>query len=229
MVRRLLLALLVVAAALPLNGRAAGLALSDTRLIIENGRSSGAVVMSNTGSTPFLTKVWIEDVHGNKPENVMVVPPVSLSVPNKFIRFQVSILNPLELPQDRETIFYLHTHSTPGNGSPDNTLNIAYNTSLKVFYRPKGLSGTMVQAIESLKWSLKNGVLTATNDSDFNISIVTVGLDKNYKQISGFVIAPHDKAEFEVKEKYPKSVTVRWAAMDDYGSPLITSRTISNQ
>lgn len=230
MLRRLLLISSAFLAAFPIVGNAAGgLALSDTRLIVKDGRTSVAIVMSNTTSIPFLTKAWIEDDQGNKTEDVMVVPPVVLSVPNKFVRFQVSILNPQNLPQDRESIFYLHTHSTPGNGNPNNALNVSYNSVLKVFYRPKGLDGSMTQAIESLQWTLKDGVLTAKNDSNFNLSIVTIALNKTYKQLSGFVIPPHESAEFQVTEKYPKQVTVRWAAMDDYGSPLITSRTIPNE
>ena len=219
----------IVLAAFPFAGNAAGLALSDTRLIIENGRSSVAFVMSNSSTIPYLTKAWIEDVHGNKTESVMVVPPISLSVPNKFTRFQVSVLDPQNLPQDRESVFFLHTRSAPGNGNPENALNVAFNSKLKVFYRPRGLSGNMTKAIESLQWTLKDGVLTAKNDSNFNVSIVTIGLDKNYKQLSGFIIAPRETAKFKVKGKYPKDVTVRWAAMDDFGSPLIVTRTISNE
>ena len=215
--------------ALPLLGNAGGLALSDTRLIIANGRSTAAIVLSNATPIPFLTKAWIEDTQGKKTEDLMVVPPIALSVPNKFNRFQVSVINPQNLPQDKESVFYLLTHSTPGNGNPDNALNVAYNSKLKVFYRPKGLSGNMAEAIESLNWTLKNGVLTAKNDSNFNVSIVTIGLNKNFKQLSGFVIPPRESAEFTVKGKYPKEVTVRWAAMDDFGSPMVASQKISNE
>lgn len=196
---------------------------------MENGRSTVAFVLSNTSSIPFLTKAWIEDVHGNKTEKLMVVPPVVLSVPNKFNRFQVTVLEPHELPQDKESVFYLQTHSSPGNGAPDNTLNVSYNTKLKVFYRPKGLSGNMNDAIESLQWSLKDGVLTAKNASNFNVSVITIGLDNNFKKLSGFIIAPRSSAQFKVKEKYSKEVLVRWAAMDDYGSSLVFSKTIPNE
>ena len=218
----------IALAALPLAGIAAGLSVSDTRLIMDSGKSSVAIVMSNTTPIPFLTKAWIEDVHGNKTDKLMVVPPVVVSVPNKFNRFQVSVLEPQDLPQDKESVFYLQTHSAPGNGNPSNSLNVSYNTKLKVFYRPKGLSGSMDDAIESLHWTLKAGVLTAKNDSNFNVSVVTVGLDKNFKQLSGFMIAPKSSAQFQVTGKYPKEVTVRWAAMDDFGSPRFVSKTIPN-
>lgn len=227
---RALLLVSLTLAAYPVTGYAAGgLALSDTRLIIENGRSSVAIVMSNTTSIPFLTKAWIEDASGKRTEDLMVVPPVVISPPNKFSRFQISVLNSQNLPADRESVFYLNTHSAPGNGNPDNTLNVAYDTKLKVFFRPKGLSGSMADAIESLKWKLKNGVLTATNNSNFNVSVVTIGLDNNYKKLSGVVISPRTSMQFKVAKKYPKNVTIRWAAMDDYGSPLIITRTISNE
>lgn len=220
----------VFLAMFPLTGNTAGgLALSDTRLIIEDGRTAAAIVISNTTSTPYLTRAWVENSQGVKTENWMVSPPISLLLPDQSIRLQVTALDPQTLSQDQESVVYLFTHSVPGNDKQDNTLNVAFNSKLKVFYRPKDLPGNMTQAIESLKWTLKNGVLIAKNESNFNISIVTVGLDKNYKQLSGFVLAPRESAEFRVEKKYPKKVTVRWAAMDDYGSPLIISKTISNE
>lgn len=203
--------------------------VSDSRLLIENGRSSAAFVFSNQSSTQFLTKVWVEDISGKKTDNVIAVPPVAFSPPGKQLRFQVAILDTRDYPNDKESLFYLHSHSVPGNGSPDNALTVSYDMRLKVFYRPKGLSGNMISAIEGLQWSLKNGVLTVSNPSHFHVSLVTYGIEKDYTEVSNCVIPPGQSVQFAVNKQYPKNVTVRWAAIDDFGSPMRLSTNIVNE
>lgn len=207
---------------------AEGLSVSDSRLLMENGRTAAALVFSNTTDSGYLTKVWIESVDGKNTEDVMAVPPVAYSPPNKQVRFQVMMLQPEKYPADRESLFYFRSHSLPATGETKNTLTLAYDMKLKVFYRPEGLEGDMTSAIENLQWSMKAGVLTAVNSSNFHVSLVTLGIEKKYREIRDCVIAPGQSVSFKVKGHYPKSVRIRWAAIDDYGSPFRAAKTIEN-
>ena len=206
-----------------------GLSVSSSRIIIDGGRTSSSIVLSNASSIPYLTRVLIEDESGNKEEQLIAVPPVAYSPPGRQIRFQVVVLAPEKLPVDRESVFYFHSHSVPGNQNSNNALNVALDNRLKVFYRPSGIEGNMVAAIEGLRWTLKGGVLQATNPSKFNVSLIGVGIDQSYKQLDHCVIAPEQSVRFRLKKQYPNKVTVRWAAMDDYGSPMQLSTNIANE
>lgn len=213
----------------PVVSTAGGLAISDTRLILEDGQTSGALVLRNTTPNQFLTKCWITELNGTPTENIIAAPPVAFSPPNKYIRFQVVVLRPEELPSDRESIFRFHTHSVPLKSDAKNTLEISYDMQVKVFYRPKGLEGNMTEAIEDLQWSLKKGTLTATNNSKYNISLVTYGVEKDFQGLKNFVLAPESSASFKLKKTYLDRVQIRWAAIDDYGSPVRRSTVITNE
>ena len=87
----------------------------------------------------------------------------------------------------------------------------------------------MTEAIEDLQWSLKKGTLTATNNSKYNISLVTYGVEKDFQGLKNFVLAPESSASFKLKKTYPDRVQIRWAAIDDYGSPVRRSTVITNE
>lgn len=207
---------------------AEGLSVSSSRLLIEGGKTATALVLSNTTGSEFLTKVWIETSDGRTTEDVMAVPPVAYSPSNKHVRFQVMALQPEKFPKDKESLFYFRSHSVPATGETSNALTIAYDVRLKVFYRPEELEGDMTSAIEDLKWSFKKGVLTAFNPSNFHVSLVTYGIENRYKEIKDCVIAPGKSVSFKVKGQYPKNVLIRWAAIDDYGSPIRVSTNVEN-
>lgn len=208
---------------------ASGLSVSVSRIIIANGKTSSSIVLKNETSIQYLTKVWIETLEGKKVEKLIAVPPVAYSPPGKHVRFQVVAVSPEELPSDRESVFFFHSHSVPGNSDPDNALTVALDNRLKVFYRPADLEGNMVAAIEGLQWSLKGDVLNASNPSKFNVSLIGVGINGAYKDLKYCVIAPEQSIQFKLKKQYPNKVTVRWVAMDDFGSPIQISTSIVNE
>ena len=208
---------------------AGGLGVSDSRIIIEGGRTSAAIILTNETSLQYLTRVGIETLDGKKVENLVAVPPVAYSPPGRHVRFQVVVLAPEELPGDRESVFLFHSHSSPGNGDPDNALTVSLDNRLKVFFRPAGIQGSMVAAIEGLKWSFKDGVLEASNPSKFNVSLIGLGINGHYRTLKYCVIAPEQKVQFKPQKRYPSEVTVEWVAMDDFGSPLRMSTSIANE
>ena len=227
--RQFLGGLLLIACCPGITLAAGGLTVSTSRVLIESGKTAAGIVISNNSTTQFLTKSWIEDRSGNKSDQVMAVPPVAYAPPGKHIRFQIMVLNPEELPTDQESLFYFHSHSVPGNGNPDNALTVAFDMKLKVFYRPEGLDGNMASAIEDLKWSFKNGVLTAVNDSKYHISLVTYGINGDYTELQDCVIKPGTSVDFKTTKKYPQTVNIEWAAMDDFGSAMTASAKIDNE
>lgn len=208
---------------------AGGLAVSDSRIILSNGQTVSGFVLANTSQSQFLTKVWVETKQGEETEDIMAVPPVAYSPPGKHVRFQVMLLHPEKYAKDKETLFYLRTHSVPGDGKSQHALTLAYDVKLKIFYRPEGLEGDMASAIEDLRWSLKKGELKAYNPSNYHVSIVTYGLNSDYTEVQDCVIPPGESLSFGVSKQYPEKVKVRWAAIDDYGSPIRRSTVIKNE
>ena len=52
-----------------------------------------------------------------------------------------------------------------------NVLQIALKTTIKLFYRPANLKGTLPEAVEKLQWRAEGGKLTVHNPSGYNVVV----------------------------------------------------------
>jgi P pilus assembly chaperone PapD len=92
------------------------------------------------------------------------------------------------LPHDRESLFYLNMAQLPAIPKQmmnKNHLGLIFVTRISFLYRPPGLSGTYLDAMRHLKWTVsqRNGkrVLSAVNDSFYYIPLMQVSLKVNGK------------------------------------------------
>ncbi|MEO3990394.1 fimbria/pilus periplasmic chaperone [Pseudocitrobacter cyperus] len=114
-----------------------------TRLIFNGEEKSISVTLKNDNSKkPYLAQAWVEDVNGNKINSPLtVLPPVqrieSLSSGQVKVQGMPGLAS---LPQDRETLFYFNVREIPPKSSKPNTLQIALQTRIKLFYRPAAIS-----------------------------------------------------------------------------------------
>lgn len=208
-----------------------GLSLSDTRLIMADGSLSAATIFTNTSSTKYLAKSEVFTLDGaSAADDFIVTPPVAFCPPGKQTRFQVALIHPEHYPNDRESLFYFQTHAEPGNYTDNgNTLQVAYAFRIKLHYRPAGLRDGITEASENLVWRIRKGVLTVTNTSKLYVTLVTIGLDKVYQKLADGILAPGETRSFKLKRKFPDTVLVRWAAIDDYGAVLQLRRKVRNE
>lgn len=207
---------------------AGGISLSTTRPIISDGRSSAATIFSNNTEANFLTRAWVEAPDGKRSLDFIVTPPVAMAAAGKQLRFQATLVQPDEYPKDRESLFYFRLRAVPGNYQPDqNALRLDFEMKLKVFYRPEGITESMGSAIENLEWRFEKGRLTARNPSKLHVSLVTYALNADIHEVEDCVIPPGGEVSFKVTKRYPESVRVRWAAVDDYGTALRFATEIS--
>jgi P pilus assembly chaperone PapD len=120
----------------------AAIALDRTRVIFNGDQKSISLSISNQNKElPYLAQGWIEDAAGNKVTSpLMVLPPLQRVEPGA--KSQVKIQAAPEaatLPQDRESLFYFNLREIPPKSSKPNTLQIALQTRIKLFYRPAAL------------------------------------------------------------------------------------------
>ncbi|WP_145493967.1 fimbria/pilus periplasmic chaperone [Yersinia aleksiciae] len=120
----------------------AAIALDRTRVIYDGGQQSISLSIRNENNQlPYLAQGWIEDAEGNKITNpLMVLPPVQRIEPGAKSQVKVQGLPTANtLPQDRESLFYFNLREIPPRSDKPNTLQIALQTRIKLFYRPKAL------------------------------------------------------------------------------------------
>ncbi len=134
------LALLLSAASLSAQ---ASVTPDRTRLIFnESDKSISVTLRNNDPKLPYLAQSWIEDEKGNKISSPLtVLPPVQRidSMMNGQVKVQgMPDIN--KLPADRESLFYFNVREIPPKSNKANTLQIALQTRIKLFWRPKALA-----------------------------------------------------------------------------------------
>lgn len=123
----------------------AAISLDRTRVIYDGSQKSLSLNISNENKQlPYLAQGWIEDAQGNKITTPLtVLPPVQRIEPGAKSQVKVQGLPAANLlAQDRESLFYFNLREIPPRTDKPNTLQIALQTRIKLFYRPKALMTT---------------------------------------------------------------------------------------
>lgn len=143
----------------------AAIALDRTRVIVNGGEKSVSLNISNENKNlPYLAQGWIEDAQGNKITSPLtVLPPVQRVEPGAKSQVKVQTSPAVSaLPQDRETLFYFNLREIPPRSDKPNTLQIALQTRIKLFYRPAAIALDRTQAAQG-DWAEK---VTLTRQGD---------------------------------------------------------------
>ena len=129
----------------------AAIALDRTRVVYNGEAKSLSLNISNENKNlPYLAQAWIEDAQGTKISSPLtVLPPVQRVEPGAKSQVKVQATPAISaLPQDRETLFYFNLREIPPRSTKSNTLQIALQTRIKLFYRPAGIALDKTQAAE---------------------------------------------------------------------------------
>lgn len=174
-------------------GAHAAIGLDRTRVIFDGGKDATSVSITNNNTQlPYLAQGWIEDEAGAKITSPLIVlPPVQRVEPGKQSQVKVQALPAAKsLPQDRETVFYFNLREIPPRSDKANTLQIALQTRIKLFYRPQAIAPS--QQDLSTPWQEK---LTLTRDGEryrvnnptpYYVTLVDARSTKDGKTLPGF-------------------------------------------
>jgi len=216
-----------------------GMTISGTRIIFPGGEREQTVRTSNKGKTPLLVQVWVDDGGKNDDINSIkvpytVTPPVYRVDPGKGQSVRL-IYNGMNLPQDRESVFWFNMLEIPpmNEESKDtDRLELAFRTRIKIFYRPSVLKSSSSQEIGKLTWeSLGAGKGIKVNNPtpyyfSFDSGSLMSGTEK--KTLAVDMIAPFSSKVFLPENKGSTSGIISSAIVsiiNDYGS-LIEYRLI---
>lgn len=121
----------------------AAIALDRTRIVFNAEQPIFSLTISNKNNRlPYLAQAWIEDEAGEKIRGPLtVIPPLQRLEPNQSSQVKVQAMpTAKQLPADRETLYYFNLREIPPKSDTPNTLQIALQTRIKLFYRPEALA-----------------------------------------------------------------------------------------
>ncbi|AZE61270.1 MULTISPECIES: fimbria/pilus periplasmic chaperone [Pseudomonas] len=174
-------------------GANAAIALDRTRVIFDGGKDATSVnITNNNTQLPYLAQGWIEDEQGQKiTAPLIVLPPVQRVEPGKQSQVKVQALPAAKaLPQDRETVYYFNLREIPPRSDKANTLQIALQTRIKLFYRPQAITPSQQDLSnpwqEKLTLSRQGEHYQVNNPTPYFVTLVDARSTKDGKTVPGF-------------------------------------------
>lgn len=180
----------------------AALALDRTRVVLDGGDKSVSLTVTNQNrELPFLAQAWVEDAQGKKlTDPLTALPPVQRIEPGSKTQVKVQTTPAMNLlAQDKETLFYFNLREIPPKTDKPNTLQIALQTRIKLFYRPAGLAVNPSDKPwqEQMTLTRQGDHYVANNPTAYYISIVEVSPSLKGAAIKTFkpvLVAPKSSA-----------------------------------
>lgn len=202
------LALFIAAGAMLASSFAqAAIALDRTRVIFDGSQKSISLNVSNNNkSLPYLAQGWIDNAKGEKITTPLIVlPPVQRIEPGKASQVKIEALPAISnLPQDRESLFYFNLREIPPKSEKSNTLQIALQTRVKLFYRPKSIvppkMGTPWQ--EKLVIQKQGESVIVKNPTPYYVTIINMASSESAlkaKEFTTFMVDPFAEHKVDIK------------------------------
>ncbi|MDE9446221.1 molecular chaperone [Xenorhabdus bovienii] len=197
----------------------AGVVIGGTRVVYISDRKEASISVSNPETdVSYLIQSWIQDENNETKVPFIITPPLfKLTAGNENI---LRIVKTGEnLPNDKESIFWLNVKSIPGTVKSDqNQLQITVKSRFKLFYRPVGLTDNASIAYKALKFKTVGHKLIAENPTPYYISFsdLTTGNNSiNHEIKSAGMISPYGQLSWDIPVKNINYVT--WKTINDFG------------
>lgn len=202
----------------------AAISLSATRAIYTEGKKEISIDIKNHGKEAVLTQNWIDDGNMQATPDALnvpfiITPPIARVNAGQGQTLRISVLAN-QLPKDRESVFWINVlEIPPKNKIAENTLQMAFRTRIKLFYRPTNISGKPEVAADQLVWrKISPTQLEAVNNSPWNISVANVTVGQWSAQ--GDLVPAFGEKTFSSKDKSRISgeKDLSFSYINDYGA-----------
>lgn len=201
------------------NANAEGVSLGKTRVIFSEGSSSESVYISNDDNQPYLIQAGVtEKIDGNLSSNFIVTPPVFRLENRSVSSLRILLKDTQDLPNDKESLFYLNTKIIPSTKRPDESesqeskLVLITNFVIKVIYRPENIARPSEQDYKKIFIKKNEGKWFLDNPTPYYMTLTSIKVN-NEKYNKTLLLAPYSKAELvEVSIK-----EASWHVINDYG------------
>ncbi|PLV62356.1 fimbria/pilus periplasmic chaperone [Erwinia sp. B116] len=219
-----IVALAIFTSALAAQQATAAIALDRTRVVFDGNAKSVSLSISNQNpKLPYLAQAWIEDAQGKKIASPLtVLPPLQRVEPGSKSQVRLQALPAAStLPQDRETLYYFNLREIPPKSEKANTLQIALQTRIKLFYRPATLrqQQNAPRPQEQLTLTRQGDRYVVNNPTGYYITLIDGAASSHGKGLDNFrplMVAPKSSGELNVSASQLGSSPVL-TFVDDYG------------
>lgn len=196
---------------------AGGISLGATRVIYPQSAAQTSLSITNTDTSKvFLIQSWVSGADGKKSTDFVITPPIFVIQPNKENTIRIMYVGKNPLPVDRESIYYLNSKAIP-SGKPEegkNTLQIATETTIKMFVRPDNLPVKSLDAPKAIRCKLNGANVSVSNPTPYYVTLV--GITVGAQKLPNTMVAP--KSDTQIPLTGGPGGTIKFQTVNDYGS-----------
>jgi len=208
-------------------------ALDRTRAIFPGTSDSISIAINNKNTTlPYLAQAWMENSEFEKVTSPFVVlPPLQRLEPAQSSQIRIEALEGKinTLAQDRESVFYFNLREIPPKSDKPNVLQIALQSKIKLFYRPKSIILTPTEMSnnpwqEKLILIKKGDQVIAKNPTAYFTTVLSVQASQDSKanlNADAVMIAPFSEEKLPVSAKDTGNSPVLTYVNDYGGTPKL--------
>lgn len=158
----------------------AGIVIGGTRVIYDGDKKETAASVRNPEkSGVYLVQSWVDSGGQGGKTPFIVTPPLFRINPGEENMLRI-VRTGGDLPQDRESVFWLNVKSIPATDDSQprtNVLQVVVKSRLKLFYRPAGLEGQPESAYHQLSVVHSGNHLTVSNPTPYYVTLFTLKVD----------------------------------------------------
>jgi len=193
----------------------AGVSVGATRVIYDGDKKEASLSVSNPDKFPYLIQVWVENPNVDTEKAPFIITPPLFRLEQEQQNV-MRIVRSGNLPENRESLFWLNVKAIPSSTKKENTLQIAIKTRIKLIYRPRDLQGSAEDQADKLTWSRIGNQLKVTNPSSFymNFNEITVAGKKVPEVV---YVAPGSAMTYNLVPNTPPG-QIEFRLINDYGS-----------
>lgn len=194
----------------------ATVSIGGTRVIYDGSKKETSLSVRNPENSPYLIQSIVNNLDNDNQKTPFVVTPPLYRLDGGKENVMRIILTG-NLPQDKESMFWLRVKAIPSTPSEKNTLQIAVATSIKLIYRPETLKGINADKESAkLSWRISGNQLEIKNPTpcfiNFNDVIVSG------KKINNASYAAPNKTTQLALPAGMNSGKIQFSVISDYGA-----------
>lgn len=220
---------------------ASGIGLGLVRLIYNELDGNATVPVRNTSLSAYLISSRVSlTLDGNEQTPFIVSPPLFRLEGNSHGIIRI-VKNGLNIPSDRESVFYLTVAGIPASsplsrtdssGFVEGGIKFAYGNTIKLFYRPKNLQSTATVAAKSLQFFRDGNNIKVENPSPYYVTFRDLHINGQlvmFGKKQPDMIPPFSSISVPANRTFPinQAGKVRWSAVVDMGAIVTASGVIN--
>ncbi|MFW1748724.1 molecular chaperone [Acinetobacter guillouiae] len=223
----------------------AGVLAAKTRIVFKDGEHEQSLMLANTNDYPIILQTWVDQGEGDPDINNMpflILPPFVKLASNDIHGLRI-LYNGKALPNDRETVFWLNLYEIPmikRHSDQAAYMNLAMNTQLKLFYRPKQIAKMLPEMIvEKIHFKIveqdKKNYIECENPTPYHASLINLKIESLSQKIyiqseMDMMCYPYSTKRYGIAGELNKNdnlYTLSFDFLDDDGNAIHFQRNLN--